>query len=425
MSKLFRHFPDERQGGKINYSLHDVLMSGFACMYFQDPSLLQFQIRLQDEQNKNNLKTLFDVEDIPQNTQLREIIDTVDSQLFAPIFKEFYQRLQRGKHLEQYQLFPGQYYFPIDGSQFYHSKEIHCEQCLTKQHRDGSVSYYHQVLQGGIMHPDCSKVIPFMPEQICNSDGGSKQDCEMNAAKRFIANVTKSFPRLGLVLGGDSLFSRQPIIEQILAEKQHYLFAAKPGDHKYLMDWVDAYKTLPSITFEDNKGRTHIYEWINDAPLHGGKESIRVNFLRCTVIGTNKKGKESIVYRNSWVTDILISDKNIETLVRGGRCRWKIENEVFNVMKNDGYCMERNYGHGNHYLCFNVYLLTLIAFFMHQIFELTDGLYQKCRIKFGSKRHMWEKLRSYICIIVFDTWEALLDFAFKPAKYTLSMAAGP
>ena len=99
--------------------------------------------------------------------------------------------------------------------------------------------------------------------------------------------------------------------------------------------------------------------------------------------------------------------------------------EVFNVMKNDGYCMERNYGHGNHYLCFNVYLLTLIAFFMHQIFELTDGLYQKCRIKFGSKRHMWEKLRSYICIIVFDTWEALLDFAFKPAKYTLSMAAGP
>ena len=123
MSKLFRALPDNRQQGKVNYSLHDILMSGFACMHFQEPSLLQFQKRLQDEQNKNNLQTLFDIKDIPQNTQLREAIDAVDSECFSPIFKEFYSRLQRGKHLEQYQLFPNQYYFPIDGAQFYHSKE--------------------------------------------------------------------------------------------------------------------------------------------------------------------------------------------------------------------------------------------------------------------------------------------------------------
>jgi len=422
MSKLFNKIPDKRQPSKITYSLHDVLMSGFACMYFKDPSLLQFQKRLQDEQNRNNLQTLFNVENIPQNTQLREIIDTVDSQNFSLIFKEFYQRLQRGKHLEQYQLFPNQYYFPIDGSQFYHSNDIKCPQCLTKQHRDGSVSYYHQVLQGGIMHPDCSEVIPFMPEQICNSDGGNKQDCEMNAAKRLIAKITQSFPRLGLILGGDSLFSKQPIIEQILALKHHYLFAAKPDDHKYLMNWIDAYDILPSKTFKDDKERTHIYEWMNNVPLHGGKNSITVNFLRCTIIGFDKKGNEIIVYKNSWVTDILISAKNIEALVRGGRCRWKLENEIFNVMKNHGYNMESNYGHGCDNLCFNVYLLTLISFFMHQIFELTDGLYQQCRTKFGSKRHMWEKLRSYICIIVFNTWEDLLAFAFKPTRYTLLIA---
>lgn len=425
LSKLFRALPDNRQQGKVNYSLHDILMSAFACMHFQEPSLLQFQKRLQDEQNKSNLQTLFDVKDIPQNTQLRETTDTVDNEYFAPIFKEFYSRLQRGKHLEQYQLFPNQYYFPIDGAQFYHSKEIHCEQCLTKKHRDGSISYSHQVLQGGIMHPDCSEVIPFMPEQICNSDGGTKQDCEMNAAKRFVSKVTTSFPRLGLIFGGDSLLSRQPIIEQILGEKQHYLFVAKPGDHKYLMEWIDSYERLHSTTFEDKKGRTHIYEWMNDVPLHGGKDSIKVNFILGTIISTDKKGKEKIVYRNSWVTDIKVSDENIISLVNGGRCRWKVENEVFNVMKNQGYCMERNYGHGDNNLCFNFYLLTLIAFFMHQIFELTDGLYQKCRVKFGSKRHLWETLRSYMKIIVFESWEFLLDFALKPTKYVLSIANGP
>jgi hypothetical protein len=173
MSAQFRNLDDNRQDGKVNYSLHDVLMSGFACMYFQDPSLLQFQKRMEDEQNKSNLQTLFDVKDIPQNTQMREIIDTVDSQHFSSIFKEFYGRLQRGKHLEQYQIFPNQYYFPIDGSTFYSSQEVHCEQCLTKQH-GSKVTYSHQVLQGGIMHPDCSEVIPFMPEQICNNDGGHK-----------------------------------------------------------------------------------------------------------------------------------------------------------------------------------------------------------------------------------------------------------
>lgn len=425
MSKLFRKIPDERQPNKIDYSLHDVLMSGFACMHFQDPSLLQFQKRLQDEQNSNNVKTLFDVENIPKNTQLREVIDTVDSQEFAPIFKEYYSRLQRGKHLEQYQLFPKQYYFPIDGSQFYHSKDIHCEQCLTKNHSNGSVSYSHCVLQGGIMHPDCPNVIPFMPEQICNSDGNNKQDCEMNAAKRFIEKATTDFPRLGFIFGGDSLLSRQPIIQQILSKNQHYLFVAKPGDHKYLMEWIDAYDKLHKVTFVDEKDRTHIYEWMNDVPLHGGKESINVNFIRCRIIGTDKNGLEKNVYTNSWVTDLLVSNNNIVDLVRGGRCRWKVENEVFNVMKNDGYCMEKNFGHGDKNLCFNFYLLTLLAFLMHQIFELTDGLYKKCRKKFGSKRHMWEKLRSYVCIIIFDTWECLLEFALKPTKYKLSIAASP
>lgn len=425
MSKLFRELPDERQSGKIAHSLHDVLMSGFACMHFQDPSLLQFQERLQEAEHRNNLQTLFDVESIPQNTQLREVIDTVDSQHLRPIFKAFYARLQRGKHLEQYQLFPGQYYFPIDGSQFYQSKKIGCNQCLTKEHRNGSVSYSHQVLQGGIMHPDCKQVIPFMPEQICNSDGNTKQDCEMNAAKRFVDKVTAEFPRLGLIFGGDSLLSRQPIIEQILSLKRHYLFVAKPSDHTYLMEWLEAYDKLDTITFEDEKGRTHIYEWKNEVPLNGRADSIQVNFLRCCVIGTDKEGKEKIVYQNSWVTDIVMSDKNIVTLIRGGRCRWKVENEVFNVMKNDGYCMERNYGHGDNNLCFNVYLLTLIAFFMHQIFELTDGLYQQCRKKFGSKRHMWETLRSYIKILVFDSWESLLSFSLTPKRYTLSETVPP
>lgn len=419
LSKAFGSIADWRQKSKINLSLHDVLMSGFACMYIQDPSLLQFQKRLQEEQHRNNLKTLFDIEDIPKETQMREITDKVSSEYFRTIFKDFYCRLQRGKYLERYQVFPKTYYFPIDGSQFFSSNDVHCEQCLVKEHGNGSKSYSHQVLQGGIMHPDCSEVIPFMPEQIVNTDGATKQDCEMNAAKRLIEKIYKGFPQLGLLIGGDALFSKQPIIEDILAYKMHYLFAAKPSDHQCMMEIVDFHRLNQKIYF-DEKGRKHFYEWVNDIPLNGNKPTVMVNFLRCTITGNNKKGEEEVLYKNSWVTDLVISEDNIITLVKAGRCRWKSENECFNVMKNHGYYMEHSYGHGQNNLAFNFYLLTLLAFFFHQIFELTDTQYKACRKKLGSKKHLWETIRAYIKIIVFDKWETLLDFVLIPTSYRLS-----
>jgi hypothetical protein len=420
LSAVFRSIPDWRQQKKVVISIHDAMMSGFACMYFQDSSLLQFQKRMQEDQHRNNLNTLFAVDKIPSDTHMRDIIDGIDSDYFRPIFKDYYLRLQRNKHLEQFQIFPSIYYFPIDGSQFFSSHEIHCEQCLVKNHQNGTKSYSHQILQGGIMHPDCKEVIPFMPEQIVNTDGATKQDCEMNSAKRFIQTLRQDFQNLGLLIGGDALFSKQPIIEDILRNHLHYLFAAKPSDHKYMMEWIDGYDKLNEIEIIDKKERNHHYEWMNDVPLNGGEETVKVNFLRCTITGKNKQGNEEILYRNSWVTDLVISKENIETLVKSGRCRWKNENECFNVMKNHGYCMEHNYGHGQKNLAFNFYLLTLLAFFFHQIFELTDRHYQACRKKLGSKKHLWETIRSYIKIIIFDSWEMLLEFVLVPTSYRLA-----
>jgi hypothetical protein len=88
-------------------------------------------------------------------------------------------------------------------------------------------------------------------------------------------------------------------------------------------------------------------------------------------------------------------------------------------LKNQGYDLEHNYGHGKENLAFNFLLLTLLAFFFHQIFELTDLPNQASRKKFGSKKHMWETFRSYIKILIFETWEILLDFALTPTKYNL------
>ena len=105
VSRIFRSITDCRQENKVDISIHDALMSGFACMHFQDSSLLQFQLRMEEEPQQNNVSALFGVKEIPKETQMREIIDGVDSEDIRPVFKEVYKRVQRSKDLEKYQIF--------------------------------------------------------------------------------------------------------------------------------------------------------------------------------------------------------------------------------------------------------------------------------------------------------------------------------
>ena len=417
MSSHIQKYADWRQENKSEYSIHDSVMSGFACMYNQSPSLLQFQKELEDSEKNNNLRTLYGVSDIPENTQLRNIVDKVDSEYLRPVFKEFLSRLQRGKHLESYYFLEGKYLCDIDGTQFFGSNKVDCPQCLTTNHGNGDVTHSHKVLQGAIVHPDMKPVIPLMPEQIVNTDGRTKQDCEMNASKRWLAKIKKDHPRLNLIINADGLSSKQPFITEVKGAGYSYILVAKPGDHKYLMEWVDAFDSTPGKRIVDAKGKIHQYEWVEGVPLNGREDAINVNFFRYKILSIDKNGQEKINYRGSWVTDLPLNEENIELMVRGARARWKIENECFNTLKNQGYQIEHNFGHGKENLCFNMYLFILLAFYFHQIFELTDRLYQACRKKFGSKRHMWETIRTAIKWFVFESWEAVLNFVLTPKKY--------
>lgn len=416
MAEHFSAIVDDRQQNKCDYSQHDILMSAFACMYFQDPSLLHFQKRLEQNQQRNNLRNIFNVQNIPSNNQLREVLDEIPSEALAPIFKDFHEKLRRHKHLEDYEILPQVLMCTIDGTQYHSSKTVHCDGCLTKEHKSGELTYSHGVLQGAIMHPDKKQVIPVMPEAIKNEDGNKKQDCELNASKRFIANLRKAHPRQKFMICGDGLMSHQPMIETTLKNNMHYLFVAKPGDHKYLTQWLSAYKSLPTIETMDDKGRVHLYTWQNKVPLHGGEKALEVNWFKYQL--KNKAGK--ITYTNSWASDIEITKANVERMTKAGRCRWKIENECFNTLKNQGYYLTHNYGHGDKNLSYNMYLLTLLAFYFHQIFELSDGVYQACRVSFGSKAHLWENFRATIRMLVVDDWAHLMDLMLHPDNYEVT-----
>ena len=413
LSQHFGQIDDRRQSAKVDFSLHDCLMSGYAMMFFQDPSLLTFQQRLQDGIQKNNLATIFNVSGVPKETQMRHVLDAIAASELDPIFADFLHRLQRGKHLVNYQFLNNSYLVSIDGSEYFSSEKINCPHCLVTQSK-GKQRYHHQILQSVIVHPDMRQVLPLAPESISNRDGSKKQDCERNAAKRLIAKIRATYPKLKITVTADGLYSNQPFIDELKKAKMSFILVAKPTDHKVLFEWVNELIQLDGggrLELVDEKGRRHCYQWVNQVPLNGTKDADLVNFFQYQLVASSGK----TTYKNSWVTDIDVNGNNVLSLVKGGRARWKIENETFNTLKNQGYHLEHNFGHGQHNLSMIFFVLNLLAFYVHQILELTDRLYHKVRYtKFTSRKEYWNQLRCTIRILIFPRWESLLQFILDP-----------
>lgn len=412
VSKRVRKICDTRVIGKVEHDIHDCCLSALAMMFFQDPSINKFQLRLQKKLHKSNLETLFKVKTIPKETQMREVLDSIPSRELEPIFADFFKPLQRGKQIEQFQIFNGSYLIPIDGTQYFSSEKISCPKCLFKKHKNGKITYYHQVLAAALVNPGIKQVIPLSPEPIQNSDGTTKQDCEINASKRLLAKIRSNHPKLKITIAGDGLYSKQPFVNALKANNMSFILVAKPTDHKNLYQWFEetrAIKETHILKIKDFNGRDHVYEWMNNIPLNDTKNADSVNYFEYSMF----KGKKR-TFHNSWVTDITISSKNIRELVKCGRARWKIENETFNTLKNQGYELEHNYGHGKRYLSYNFFLMTLMAFSMHQIFSLSCKHYQYCREQFSAQDEFWNNLRYVIRYFIFKEWEKLLDYVAEP-----------
>ena len=139
----FATLPDSRSKDHT-ISLPDALMSGFALFALKEPSLLAFQERIKD----SNLRTIYGIEHVPSDTQMRTILDPIDPESLRPCFTDVFRELQRGKALEPFVFYQGSYLLSVDGSGYFSSEKIHCASCLEKHHKNGKVTYSHQMLKG-------------------------------------------------------------------------------------------------------------------------------------------------------------------------------------------------------------------------------------------------------------------------------------
>lgn len=406
---FIQSWPGQKDTRKINntkYSLQDALLSGLACMFYKSGSMLQFQERMQKRCHRNNLQTQFEVKQTPKDNCMRELIGSVDSESLAPVFKEYLTRLQRNNYLKKFQ-FQGRYLLTLDGVQYYSSKDIDCPKCLETETK-GVLTYSHKTVQPIISHPDMRQILPMMPEEVCHHDGDTKQDCETNAAKRLIDKLRINHPRMRVIYMGDALYANTPYITKIREADDNFIFRVKQGSHSLLYKEFEnaELKTLETI---NKKGSRLVHKWLANVPLHTNSD-ILVTVMRLYVVSSKKNGTQHSQLVGTWATDLEVTVDNVAEMVKAARARWKIENEAFNCLKNDGYNIAHNWGHVNGE-SFNFYILTLLSFYMHQILELSDALFQHCRKRASAGFALWEELRVLFNRVLYDSWEALLyDF---------------
>ncbi len=410
--KSFERIPDPVRGRRRG--LPDYLMSGLAVFGLKFPSLLQFDRGARDDGLiRENLKHLYGIENAPCDTALRERLDGVEPSALRGTFKRLFAVLQRGRGLEGF-TWLGHCLLSVDGTGYFSSSRVRCKHCCEKHHRDGRVTYYHQMLGAVLVHPEHREVFPLAPEPIEKADGAGKNDRGRNAARRLLAHVRREHPHLKLLVVEDALAANGPHIELLRALDMRFVLGVKPGGHRHLFEWVESTPGVPTFETTDENGATRRYRYLNGAPLNDANFDLEVNFLECR---ETRPGKREQCF--TWAADIGIDGANAEALMRAGRARWRIENETFNTPENQGYGFEHNCGHGDNHLATVFANLMMLAFFIDQAQRRGCRLFQAAQQRAERPLYFWQKVRSLFATHILRDWETLygaIAFGVRPRE---------
>lgn len=413
LRKCFEAFPDPREGGNGQYLMSDFGMAAFSVFFMQSPSFLAHQERLERQSGRSNCQTLFGMGKIPKESQIRRMLDPVPPQLLFPMFSAIRQSLQdHPAALKPFLRLGDRLLIALDGAEYFCSDKKCCGAGSTRKRSNGKTEYFHSMVMATIVAPGHNKVIPLAPEFMTPQDGAKKQDSEAMAAKRWLAAHGQEYAAFRPIYLGDDLFSHQPLCRAIQAAGGNFIFTCKPSSHQLIAEYIYGVE-LPKreITFKQGRKRTvHRYRWLCDLPLRDGKDAMTVNWFEIEILDASGE----VTYRNSFVTDLLVNADTVAELTECGRARWKIENETINVLKNKGYNLEHNYGHGKQNLSSVLVSLNLIAFALHTLCDAVVELWASARQKHRSRAKFFGDMGAITLYATFPTWEDLLEtLAFK------------
>ncbi len=405
-------FPDGRRGAEVDYSMADIGLSAFSLFFMQSESFLAHQRRLEQGHGTSNCQTLFGMKKIPTDNYIRLMLDPVSPQSLQPCFDQVIEQLRERDGLKAFQRLGGRMLVALDGTEYFCSQKLSCPQCLTRHRSNGKTESYHAMLAAMIVAPGHNMVLPLMPEFITPQDGAEKQDCERNAAKRWLNAHGKRVQDLRPVYLGDALFSCQPMAEAVLETGADFLFVVKKDGHKTLYEFIEGVPLDERTVIEHRPGKrslTYRYRWIEGVPLRDGKDAMNVNWLGVSIL--DAKGKTT--YDGAFVTSLPVTADNVVEVAACARARWKIENESFNVLKNNGYNLAHNFGHGKKYLARTFAAMNLLAFAFHTACDCLETLWQQAREAVGARTRFFHDLHTITTYVLFPSWRSFMNTVVK------------
>jgi hypothetical protein len=359
---------------------------------------------------------LFGIEKIPSDNDIWDMLDGADPALLAPCFQRIEQLLLEPAMREGFGRLGGRTLVAVDGTEYFCSQKITCPHCQTRKRSSAKIESYHSMLAATVVAPGHSKVVPLSPEFIVKPDGAEKQDCERNAVKRWLDTHGARLKPLRPVYLGDDLFACQSVVEKIAGAGDDFIFTCKETSYKALTDFIDGCE-FERHAVEVRKGKTretHRYRFVQQVPLRDGKDAVLVNWIGFEILDA----EGAVKYRTALVTSLPVTKANVAEIVACGRARWKIENESFNVLKNHGYELEHNFGHGEAYLAMTLAALNMLAFAWHTVLDLLEPPWRKAREAAEKRTSFFAYLATLTSFVVFPAWpdllEALATFTIPP-----------
>lgn len=412
LGKKLSKLPEHRKGQNSQYSLVDAGLSAFAVFYTQAPSFLSWQQDMEKRTGRNNARSLFGIEQIPSVEQARNLLDPVDPGLLGPVFWAVYHTLSERGQLKEFKGVGGTELISLDGTYHHSSTKINCPKCRVTV-RNEKAHYSHQVLMAVLCAPKQEQVICLEPEYITPQDGHEKQDCEQAAIKRWVQSHADEFRPWSVTILTDDLHCHQPTCELFIKHKMHFILTCKPDSHTTLYEELALLAKVEEAIGERQlrhwNGQHHEvwhYRWAESLPLRRD-DPLLVNWCELTIRHADS-GEQ--LYHNAWATMHTVNEATVADVAASGRCRWKVENEGINVLKNHGYNFTHNYGHGTQHLANTLLSLLLLAFLFHTVLDLGCQLYQDIRRSLGARRKFFNDLQALTRYIHFVSWHQLLRF---------------
>lgn len=400
LNENFEQLVDPRV--RKSYTLAELLTSALFVFIFKEGSRNLYNSDRRDELFRQNFFKVFKVR-LSQADTFDALLRVLPPNEIEHIKAKLVSSLFEQKLFREFRFLGKYYHVAVDATGISSYEHRHCPHCLTKTSKHGTTTYFHYVLEAKLV-TSSGLSISLASEFIENTDRKEyeKQDCEQKAFVRLASKIKKFFPRLPICLLADGLYPNNTVFDICQQNNWLFIITLKDGSLKSFNAEANLLKnTAIKQTHQraDSATLTTLdYAYLNDLQYGNRKYS----WIECCESTWHKETKTTTNQRFVYITNIIQKSDIVVSTIFSGRLRWKIENEGFNELKNNGYELQHKYSRVSYPAMQNYYHILQIAHAINQLVEKTNAI--KALLKEYSKQtkeNLWRNLLAYMAMIDF------------------------